>query len=70
MKPNTPDRQEALFAATAGAFLALCDGLDAARARAAVESLREYAAGLAGENPLGAELCRGIAAVAASGLTT
>ena len=66
MKPNDP--QEALFAATAGAFLNLIDALDAHGARTAVESLREYADGLARENPLGAELCRGMADVAASGI--
>jgi hypothetical protein len=70
VKSNTPDPQEALFAATAGAFLAVVDALDAAGARAAVESLQEYAEGLASQNPLGADLCRGLAEVAASGLST
>jgi hypothetical protein len=69
-KTPEPDAFEALFAAATGLFFSLYDELDPRARRRAVASLRVFADNIAGENPFAAELCRGAAAAAASGLTT
>jgi hypothetical protein len=46
---------EALFSASAGLFLAICDALEMPAAKAAIESLRDYATDIARTNPLAAD---------------